>query len=102
MLFALLAPCQAGDSTQVKETLLIDRVPDAVLAQWRRFAGQPSTRVNAGLINDTFFVTARDGTRAVFQRLHSVFDATVNFDIAAITKRLVEKRSPVASTDSNR
>jgi Ser/Thr protein kinase RdoA (MazF antagonist) len=71
--------------------LLIDHVPDLVLAQWQAFAGQPSTRVNAGLINDTFFVTARDGTQAVFQRLHSIFDAAVNIDIAAITKRLVEK-----------
>jgi Ser/Thr protein kinase RdoA (MazF antagonist) len=71
--------------------LLIDHVPDLVLAQWRAFAGQPSTRVNAGLINDTFFVTARDGTQAVFQRLHSIFEATVNIDIKAITKRLVEK-----------
>jgi Ser/Thr protein kinase RdoA (MazF antagonist) len=70
---------------------LIDHVPDLVLAQWRTFAGQPSTRVNAGLINDTFYVTARDGTQAVFQRLHSIFDPTVNIDIEAITKKLVEK-----------
>ena len=70
---------------------MFDKIPDEVLACWQKYAGQPSIRVSAGLINDTFIVTTQDGTRAVFQCLHPIFDAKVNLDIAAVTTRLHEK-----------
>jgi Ser/Thr protein kinase RdoA (MazF antagonist) len=40
------------------------------------------------LINDTYFVGADDGTRAVLQRLHPVFGPEVNVDLDAVTEHL--------------
>ena len=45
---------------------------------------QPITRIQQGLINQTWFV----GQHLVIQSLHPVFDATVNDDIAVLTPTL--------------
>ncbi len=81
---------------------MIRQVPPAVLGQYRDFISAKSQRLDAGLINDTFIV---EGTRsnAIFQRLHPIFDKEVNLDIAAVTRRLVERglQSPcLLSTDA--
>ncbi len=53
----------------------------------------PASRVRAlagGLINQTFSVEEHD-RRAVLQRLHPVFQASVHFDIEAVTAHLEQK-----------
>lgn len=70
---------------------MISRIPEDVLAQWHAFSGQSSVRSESGLINDTFVVVGPHGSKAVFQRLHPIFDAEVNLDIAAITRRLSDE-----------
>lgn len=45
-------------------------------------------RIPQGLVNLTLNVRCRDGTRYVLQRLHPVFTASVNDNIAAVTAHL--------------
>jgi Ser/Thr protein kinase RdoA (MazF antagonist) len=45
----------------------------------------------SGLINRTWYVRKRDGTRLVLQRLHSMFSPEINDDIAAVTAHLAAK-----------
>jgi len=67
-------------------------VPAAVLDAWgvRDASLEP---ISVGLINRTLVATRGD-ERLVLQRLHPVFAATVNLDIAAVTAYLAEKGVP--------
>ena len=65
-----------------------ETIPVNVLARWSRLADAAAKRIDSGLINDTFIVETNDGERAVVQRLHAVFPAEINLDIAAVTERL--------------
>ncbi len=62
-----------------------------VLARWRRFAVASVQPLGSGLINATFELRTPEGARAVLQRLHPVFAAEVNRDIAAVTAHLAEQ-----------
>lgn len=64
------------------------RIPEA----WSALAGAPARPLDDGLINDTFAVG--DPPKAVVQRLHPIFRAEVNDDIAAVTARLRERGVP--------
>ncbi len=70
---------------------MANHVPESVLAHWSAFRGQPSVRVGSGLINDTYLVEPPGRPKAIVQRLHPVFDASVNLDIAAVTGRLRDR-----------
>lgn len=48
-------------------------------------------RIDVGLINRSFSVRRRTGDDAILQRVNSIFPATVNDDIDAITKHLWSK-----------
>ena len=65
--------------------------PPEVLARWRRFAAASARPLGSGLINATFELRTPDGERAVLQRLHPVFAAEVNLDIAVVTEHLAEQ-----------
>ena len=65
--------------------------PAEVLIRWRRFAAASAQPLGSGLINATFVLRRPDGERAVLQRLHPVFAAEVNLDIAAVTTHLAEQ-----------
>lgn len=65
-------------------------VPAEVLARWSSLAGGVARPYGTGLINATFLV-AREGARAIVQRMHPVFAPTVNDDIDAVTKHLARK-----------
>ncbi len=72
----------SGDTTARAD---LEAPPPAVLAAWGR-AGAASDRVRGGLINATFLV--RGGEPLILQRLHPIFAAEVNLDIAAVTEHL--------------
>lgn len=62
-------------------------IPAQVLQRWRRLAGASATPIASGLINRTFLLdTGRQ--RYILQRLHEVFEASVNRDIQAVTLHL--------------
>lgn len=65
-------------------------IPSSVLSRWSRFAASTPRPFGTGLINKTYLVEA-GGERAVFQRLHPVFAASVNEDIDAVTRHLERK-----------
>jgi len=70
---------------------LIEPIPKAVVSSWTRLEGKVCSRVDSGLINETFLVGERGHREAVLQRLHPVFDETVNLDIDAVTRWLSRK-----------
>lgn len=51
-------------------------------------------RVPQGLVNDTFDVFVEGGARFIVQRLHPVFPASVNDNIAAVTAHLAARGVP--------
>ena len=65
-------------------------VPDEVIAAygWQRAEVAP---LPGGLINATYGVVVEGAPVAVIQRLHPVFGAEVNLDIAAVTAHLAAK-----------
>ncbi len=71
---------------------MADRIPNDVIAHWPDLVGRPVEVVSSGLINDTFVVGGSRDHRVILQRLHRVFDETVNIDIQAVTQRLTEQR----------
>ena len=71
-----------GDATTHHAAEALEHWPDL---------GGAVRRTSDGLINDTFFV----GDHHVLQRLHPVFAASVNDDIAALTPVLFAARVPV-------
>ena len=86
-------------------------IPATVLSRWSRFADAAVRPFGTGLINKTFLVEAApEGAgaqqeRAIFQRLHPVFAASVNEDIDAVTRHLEQKGLPttrVIPTDDGR
>ena len=72
---------------------MIKDIPHEVISSWAGVDGEPISRVESGLINDTFLIGGR-GKRIVLQRLHPVFDETVNLDIDAVTRWLSCKGVP--------
>jgi Ser/Thr protein kinase RdoA (MazF antagonist) len=68
-----------------------EHIPEAVLSHWSVLTGSQASRVHEGLINQTFFVNRWDGGTAVVQRLHPIFDASINLNIAAVTRHLAQK-----------
>jgi Ser/Thr protein kinase RdoA (MazF antagonist) len=66
-------------------------VPAAVLQAWDGFARARVARIPAGLINTTFGLILEDGREVILQRLHPVFGAEVNHDIAAVTAHLAAR-----------
>lgn len=67
-----------------------EAVPFAVLAAYG-FEGARLTPLAGGLINTTLLAETADGERWVLQRLHPVFGAEVNDDIAAVTTHLAQR-----------
>ncbi|MBT8144504.1 MAG: hypothetical protein KJO55_07370, partial [Gammaproteobacteria bacterium] len=63
-------------------------IPAEVLQQWQQLHGAEARRIDAGLINDTFKVSAVDGTQFILQRVHPVFKPDVTTDIQAISDQL--------------
>jgi Ser/Thr protein kinase RdoA (MazF antagonist) len=61
-----------------------------VLAAYGHHAASLAT-LGGGLINLTLLVTTTDGTRAVLQRLHPVFDPAVNLNLEAVTAALAAR-----------
>ena len=57
----------------------------------RALASAPLERATSGLINPTWFVHARDGTRLVLQRVNPIFPVDVNVDIEVVTRHLFAK-----------
>lgn len=51
-------------------------------------------RVPQGLVNHTFDVQVEGGERLIVQRLHPVFHASVNHNIAAVTEHLAARGQP--------
>ncbi len=70
---------------------MADKIPDDVISHWPELVGRPVEVVSSGLINDTFLVGGSRGKRVIVQRLHRVFDETINLDIQAITRRLADQ-----------
>jgi Ser/Thr protein kinase RdoA (MazF antagonist) len=68
-----------------------DPLPDATVLDAFGLAAAPLERATSGLINTTWFVHARAGTRLVLQRLNPIFPAEVNVDIEAVTRHLFRK-----------
>ena len=69
-------------------------IPARVLARWQRFAHAAVRPFGTGLINRTLLVERPDadgGERAILQKLHPVFAASVNDDIDAVTSHLAHK-----------
>ncbi len=66
-------------------------VPDAILEHYADFRGARSRPLGSGLINATFLVQSPRGDKAVFQRLHAIFAASVNEDIDEVTAHLAAK-----------
>lgn len=64
-------------------------IPETVLDAWG-LTDASLEPISVGLINRTLVATQGD-TRIVLQRLHPVFAATVNLDIAAVTAHLAGK-----------
>jgi Ser/Thr protein kinase RdoA (MazF antagonist) len=62
----------------------------AVLAEWP-LAVAAIAPITVGLINQTFLVTAADGTRYVLQCLHPIFPGAVNANIEAVTRHLAAR-----------
>ncbi len=48
-------------------------------------------RITQGLVNLTLEISGRDGTRCILQRLHPVFDQSVNHNIDVVTIHLADK-----------
>lgn len=69
-----------------------DAIPDEVLAAYG-FTQAAFTPITVGLINTTYRVDCARG-RFALQRLHPVFDATVNLDLEVVTAHLTEKGLP--------
>jgi Ser/Thr protein kinase RdoA (MazF antagonist) len=68
-----------------------DPLPDATVLDAFALASAPLERATSGLINPTWFVHARDGTRLVLQRVNPIFPPDVNVDIDAVTRHLSAK-----------
>jgi Ser/Thr protein kinase RdoA (MazF antagonist) len=68
-----------------------DPLPDATVLDAFSLASAPLERATSGLINPTWFVHARDGTRLVLQRVNPIFPTDVNVDIEAVTRHLFAK-----------
>lgn len=66
-------------------------VPDAILEHYADFRGACSRPLGTGLINATFLVQSPRGDKAVFQRLHAIFAASVNEDIDEVTAHLASR-----------
>lgn len=64
---------------------------DDILAHYPQTQGHPALPLSGGLINETFSV----GSDWILQRLHPIFDAEVNLDIAALTPILSARGIPV-------
>jgi len=66
------------------------QTPDATVLDAFELAG-PLERATSGLINPTWFVSARDGRALVLQRVNPIFPPEVNVDIEAVTRHLFAK-----------
>ncbi len=67
-------------------------IPEQVLLAWPKFAQLIWHPVTSGLINKTFRLENPQGiTIAIVQRLHVIFEGTVNLDIDAVTRHLENK-----------
>jgi Ser/Thr protein kinase RdoA (MazF antagonist) len=64
--------------------------PLAVIAAYD-LAPESLVRATSGLINTTWFARTAHGAEVVLQRLHAIFPAAVNLDIAAVTEHLARK-----------
>jgi Ser/Thr protein kinase RdoA (MazF antagonist) len=82
---------EASVSKMPATTLCTGDIPKNILSHWSTLADRPAWRVRTGLINRTFLVEGRDGSKAIVQRLHPVFDASVNLDVAAVTSHVAAK-----------
>jgi Ser/Thr protein kinase RdoA (MazF antagonist) len=67
--------------------LLDDLLPTQVLPRFPTLAGGAVTRLGAGLINETFLVTAPAG-RFVLQRVNPIFPAAIHGNLRVVTRRL--------------
>jgi Ser/Thr protein kinase RdoA (MazF antagonist) len=67
----------------------VSDVPKEVLAAFG-LEGATIEPISVGLINRSFALE-KDGERYALQRLHPIFDATVNLDIEAVTAHLAAK-----------
>jgi Ser/Thr protein kinase RdoA (MazF antagonist) len=68
-----------------------DQLPDATVLDAFGLEREPLERATSGLINPTWFVQARDGTRLVLQSVNRIFPAEVNVDIEAVTRHIAAK-----------
>lgn len=62
-------------------------VPEGLIERFG-LGGATARPLGAGLINQTWSLTAPDGTRFVLQRLNPIFPAEVNEDIDVVTRHL--------------
>ncbi len=83
------------DEAATTETVIPEVAPEAgpetVLARWSAYAGAAHRPFGSGLINRTFLVERQGGERAIAQRLHRIFAASVNDDLDAVTTHLAKK-----------
>ncbi|MBT8137811.1 MAG: aminoglycoside phosphotransferase family protein [Gammaproteobacteria bacterium] len=66
------------------------QIPAQVLRRWHRLDGATVTPIESGLINRTYLLDTGK-QRYILQRLHPVFESTVNRDIDAVTRHLQTK-----------
>jgi Ser/Thr protein kinase RdoA (MazF antagonist) len=69
----------------------MNRPPAEVLAAWGWDRDADVERITGGLINGTFAVRRGGAPIAVVQKLHSVFGATVNLDLEAVTRHVAAR-----------
>jgi Ser/Thr protein kinase RdoA (MazF antagonist) len=65
-------------------------IPPAVLSAYR-FEHDVLTPITVGLINQTYRVERRGRPLAILQRLHPIFDATVNDDLEVVARHLASR-----------
>jgi Ser/Thr protein kinase RdoA (MazF antagonist) len=68
-----------------------DLVPPAAVLAAFDLEPRSLARATSGLMNPTWYATARRGAAVVLQRVNPIFAAEVNIDIAAVTEHLARK-----------
>ena len=63
-------------------------IPEPPVLEAYGLSGAAAVRIDSGLINQTWQITAADGRQFVLQRVSSVFPGAVNDDIEAVTAHI--------------
>lgn len=66
-------------------------VPHSVRRRWSGLGSARLERIGTGLINLTWRAQCPGGHRLILQRLHPMFDAEINRNIRAVTRRLADR-----------